>query len=170
MAVEGLGEPDRGIAARATLGTLIEKDEKAAVGHGVFRQWQANVRALLAMQLDLAQARGGPNRRLKPLQEIDVRQTLTLARVPNAILNPAIDLCPPERQTMELATQTHLTQMLDALNYRLRDLRAESHAADQAELELTGASAHEVMDPRTTIGEIKLVSSPSAPAPLLPAG
>ena len=32
---------------------------------------------------------------------------------------------------MHLATQTHLTQLRDALNYRLRELRAEVHAALQ---------------------------------------
>ena len=46
---------------------------------------------------------------------------------------------------MDLA-QTHLTQLRDALNYRLRELRAEVHAAEQAQRELTGASAHEVTD------------------------
>ena len=146
MAVEGLGEPNRGLAARCTLGALVEKDEKAAVGHGVFRQWQAIVRALVAVRLDLAQARGGPNRRLKPLQEIDARQTRALARVPKSILNRLSIDPPPERQTMELATQTHLTQLRDLLTYRLRELRAEVHAAEQAQRELTGASAHEVTD------------------------
>ncbi len=85
MAVECLGEPNRGLAARGTLGALVEKDEKAAVGHGVFRQWHAIVRALVAVRLDLAQARAGPPRRLKPLQEIDARQTRALARVPKSI-------------------------------------------------------------------------------------
>ena len=47
---------------------------------------------------------------------------------------------------MDLATQTHLTQLRDALNYRLRELRAEVHAAVQAQRELTSASAHEVTD------------------------
>ena len=47
---------------------------------------------------------------------------------------------------MDLATQTHLTQLRDALNYRLRELRAEVHATEQAQRELTGASAHEVTD------------------------
>ena len=46
---------------------------------------------------------------------------------------------------MDLA-QTHLTQLRDALNYRLRELRAEVHAAEQAQRQLTGASAHEVTD------------------------
>ncbi len=47
---------------------------------------------------------------------------------------------------MELATQTHLTQLRDLLTYRLRELRAEVHAAEQAQRELTGASSHEVTD------------------------
>jgi DnaK suppressor protein len=47
---------------------------------------------------------------------------------------------------MELATQTHLTQMRDLLAYRLRELRAEVRAAERAQRELTGASAHEVTD------------------------
>lgn len=47
---------------------------------------------------------------------------------------------------MDLATQTHLTQLRDALNYRLRELRAEVHAAEQAQRELTDASAREVTD------------------------
>ena len=47
---------------------------------------------------------------------------------------------------MELATQIHLTQLRDLLTCRLRELRAEVHAAEQAQRELTGASAHEVTD------------------------
>ena len=47
---------------------------------------------------------------------------------------------------MELATQTHLSQLRDLLTYRLRELRAEVHAAEQAQRELSGASAHEVTD------------------------
>ena len=47
---------------------------------------------------------------------------------------------------MELAPQTHLTQLRDLLTCRLRELRAEVHAAEQAQRELTGASAHEVTD------------------------
>ena len=47
---------------------------------------------------------------------------------------------------MELATQTHLTQLRDLLTGRLRELRADLHAAGQAQREVTGASAHEVTD------------------------
>ena len=47
---------------------------------------------------------------------------------------------------MDLASQTYLTQLRDVLNYRLRELRAEVHAAEQAQRELTGASALEVTD------------------------
>ena len=47
---------------------------------------------------------------------------------------------------MHLATQTHLTELHDLLNFRLLELRAEVDAAEQAQRELTGASAHEVTD------------------------
>jgi len=47
---------------------------------------------------------------------------------------------------MDLATQTHLTSLRDLLNYRLVELRAEVHAAQQARLESGGAGTHEVAD------------------------
>ena len=47
---------------------------------------------------------------------------------------------------MNLATQAHLTQMRDALDNRLRELRAEVNVAVQAQRELTSDSAHEVTD------------------------
>ena len=47
---------------------------------------------------------------------------------------------------MNLATQTHLTQMRNALDSRLRELRAEVNAAVQAQRELSSDSAHEVTD------------------------
>ena len=58
---------------------------------------------------------------------------------------------------MELATQTHLTQLRDALNYRLRELRAEVHAAEQAQRELTSASAHEVTDRKDDAAQRQLL-------------
>jgi RNA polymerase-binding transcription factor len=47
---------------------------------------------------------------------------------------------------MDLATQTHLKSLRDMLNYRLVELRAEVHAAQQARMESGGAGAHEVAD------------------------
>ena len=47
---------------------------------------------------------------------------------------------------MDLATQTHLTKLRDSLTFRLLELRADVHAAEQAQRELTGSSAHEVTD------------------------
>ena len=47
---------------------------------------------------------------------------------------------------MDLATQTNLTKLRDSLTFRLLELRADVHAAEQAQRELTGASAHEVTD------------------------
>ena len=47
---------------------------------------------------------------------------------------------------MDLATQTHLPKLRDLLTFRLRGLRAEVHAAEQAQRELIGAAAHEVTD------------------------
>jgi DnaK suppressor protein len=47
---------------------------------------------------------------------------------------------------MDLPTQTHLTTLRDLLQYRLRDLRAEVHAAEMAHREPTAAAAHEVVD------------------------
>jgi len=47
---------------------------------------------------------------------------------------------------MDLATQTHLTSLRDLLNYRLVELRAEVHAAQQARLEPGGMGTHEVAD------------------------
>lgn len=47
---------------------------------------------------------------------------------------------------MDLATQTHLMPLRDLLNYRMRELRAEVHAAQLARQALGGESAHEVVD------------------------
>ena len=47
---------------------------------------------------------------------------------------------------MDLATQTHLTRLRDSLTSRLRELRADVYAAEQAQRELTDASTHEVTD------------------------
>jgi len=47
---------------------------------------------------------------------------------------------------MDLATQTHLTNLRDSLTFRLIELRAEVHAAEQAQRELTDSSTHEVTD------------------------
>ena len=47
---------------------------------------------------------------------------------------------------MDLATQTHLTTLRDLLNYRLVELRAEVHAAQQARRESGGEGAREVAD------------------------
>lgn len=47
---------------------------------------------------------------------------------------------------MDIATQTLLTKLRDPLTFRLRELRADVHAAGQARRELTGSSAHEVTD------------------------
>ena len=49
-------------------------------------------------------------------------------------------------QPMDLATQTHLTKLRDSLTFRLSELRADVHAAEQAQRELTGFAAHEVTD------------------------
>lgn len=49
-------------------------------------------------------------------------------------------------EPMDLATQTHLTSLRDLLNYRLVELRAEVHAAQQSRLESAGAGTHEVAD------------------------
>ena len=47
---------------------------------------------------------------------------------------------------MDLATQTNLTNLRDSLTFRLIELHADVHAAEQAQRELTGSSAHEVTD------------------------
>ena len=47
---------------------------------------------------------------------------------------------------MNLATQTHLTNLRDSLDLRLTELRADVHATEQAQRELTGSSEHEVTD------------------------
>ena len=47
---------------------------------------------------------------------------------------------------MDLATQTHLMPLRDLLNYRLRELRAEVDAAQQARQTSGGAGAREVAD------------------------
>lgn len=47
---------------------------------------------------------------------------------------------------MDLATQTHLKPLRDMLNYRLVELRAEVHAAQQARMESGDAGVHEVAD------------------------
>ena len=47
---------------------------------------------------------------------------------------------------MQLAVKTHLKHLRDALDYRLRELRAEVDADEQAQRELTGTTQHEVTD------------------------
>ena len=47
---------------------------------------------------------------------------------------------------MDFATQTHLTNLRDSLTLRLIELRADVHAAEQAQRELTGSLSHEVTD------------------------
>jgi RNA polymerase-binding transcription factor DksA len=54
---------------------------------------------------------------------------------------------------MELHTQTHLTNLRNLLNYRLRELRAEVHAAEQAQREASLAGAHEVSDLKDEAGQ-----------------
>ena len=47
---------------------------------------------------------------------------------------------------MDLTTQTHSAKLRDRLTCRLLQLRAEVHAAEQAQQEPTAAAAHEVTD------------------------
>jgi RNA polymerase-binding protein DksA len=47
---------------------------------------------------------------------------------------------------MDLATQTHLTSLRDMLNYRLVELRAEVHAAQQARMPSDDSGTREVAD------------------------
>lgn len=47
---------------------------------------------------------------------------------------------------MDLPTQTHLATLRDLLNYRLRELRAEVHAADRVRQDASVIAAHEVTD------------------------
>jgi DnaK suppressor protein len=47
---------------------------------------------------------------------------------------------------MDLPTQTHLTTLRDLLTYRLQALRAEVHAAEQAQRDPADAATHEVAD------------------------
>jgi len=47
---------------------------------------------------------------------------------------------------MDLATQSHLSSLRESLNYRLRELRAELHAADQARQAAAAGRAQEVTD------------------------
>jgi len=49
-------------------------------------------------------------------------------------------------EPMDLATQTHLASLRDALNYRLSELRAEVHAARRARLASGDAGTREVAD------------------------
>jgi RNA polymerase-binding protein DksA len=50
-----------------------------------------------------------------------------------------------EDHAMNLTTQNHLPALRDLLTYRLRELRLEVHAADQAQQE-SAAGTHEVAD------------------------
>jgi DnaK suppressor protein len=47
---------------------------------------------------------------------------------------------------MDLPTQTHLATLRELMNYRLRELRAEVHAADRAREETSALEVHEVTD------------------------
>jgi len=48
--------------------------------------------------------------------------------------------------TMDLPTQAHLATLRDLLNYRLRELRADVHAAETARQEASMVPTHEVTD------------------------
>ena len=80
------------------------------------------------------------------MQEIDARQSLALADAPELTVDRQSTNAQPDRPTMDSATQAHLTKLRDLLTFRLLELRAEVHAAEQVQRELTGASAHEVTD------------------------
>ena len=54
---------------------------------------------------------------------------------------------------MDLATQTHLTTLRDLLNYRLTELRAEVHAAQQARRDAEEAVTAEVSDQKDGAAE-----------------
>jgi RNA polymerase-binding transcription factor DksA len=54
---------------------------------------------------------------------------------------------------MELHTQTHLTNLRNLLNYRLRELRADVHAAEQAQREASLVGGHEVSDRKDEAGQ-----------------
>ena len=54
---------------------------------------------------------------------------------------------------MDLATQTHLTTLRDLLNYRLTELSAEVHAAQQARREAEEALTAEVSDQKDGAAE-----------------
>ena len=58
---------------------------------------------------------------------------------------------------MDLATQTHLTKLRDSLTFRLSELRADVHAAEQAKREPTGSSAHEVTDRKDEAAQQSIV-------------
>lgn len=59
---------------------------------------------------------------------------------------------------MDLATQTQLTSLRALLNYRLRELRAEVHVAQQERLEAGGASTHEVADRKDDATQLQFES------------
>jgi len=65
---------------------------------------------------------------------------------------------------MDLATQTHLTSLRDMLNYRLVELRAEVHAAQQSRLESGDADTHEVADRKDEATQQQLESLGDAQA------
>jgi DnaK suppressor protein len=54
---------------------------------------------------------------------------------------------------MDLPTQAHLKTLRDLLAYRLTELRADVHAADQARRDASGAAAHEVSDRKDEVAE-----------------
>ena len=59
---------------------------------------------------------------------------------------------------MDLATQTHLKSLRDMLNYRLVELRAEVHAAQQARQESGEAGTHDVADRKDEAAQQQLES------------
>ena len=92
-----------------------------------------------------------------PPLKVDARRASTLAIVTESIPDAPSINARPKRQTMELATQTHLTQLRDLLTGRMQELRAEVHAAGQAQRELTGASVHEVTDRKEEAAQRQLL-------------
>jgi DnaK suppressor protein len=65
---------------------------------------------------------------------------------------------------MDLPTQTHLATLRDLLNYRLRELGAEVHAADRVRQDASVVAAHEVTDRKDEAVQYQLTGVDDAQA------
>jgi DnaK suppressor protein len=101
---------------------------------------------IVVMAQEIRSVSGWPHQQHwhESLPEIDACQWLAKPRVPEFIEDYPSACANQRDDTMDIATQTHLTTLRDLVTYRLLELRAEVHAAEQAQRQQVAAGADEV--------------------------